>query len=152
MVLYGMGKLWNSWTSLLIYTVVQVSLEIIGVCGCISGGAQWECRFSSHLLAKSGQTGKMFLSRGPQSFWHQRPVPWKSSFPWMGVGGIVQAVTWEMGSHGKLLMKLRWLTHRSPPAVRPSSPNRGQEPRFLRTVKLSGHIIHSNFGQHIYAV
>ena len=85
-----------------------------------------ECWFSSHLLAKSGQAGKMFLSRSPQSFWHQRPVSWKSIFSQMGMAGrIVEAVMREMGSHGKWLMKLRWLTHHSSPAVTPSSPNRG---------------------------
>ena len=64
-----------------------------------------ECWFSSRLLAKSGQAGKMFLSRGPQFFWHQRPVSWKSIFPQMGMGGrIVEAVMREMGSHGKWLM------------------------------------------------
>ena len=46
-----------------------------------------ECWFSSHLLAKSGQAGKMFLSRSPQSFWHQRPVSWKSIFFPDGDGG-----------------------------------------------------------------
>lgn len=111
-----------------------------------------ECWFSLRLLAKSGQAGKMFLSGGPQSFWHQRPVSWKSIFPRMGMRGrIVEAVMREMGSHSKWLMKLRWLTHCSPLAVRPSSPNRGQGLRFLRTVKLSEHI-HSNFSQHVYAI
>ena len=112
-----------------------------------------ECWFSLRLLAKSGQAGKMFLSGGPQSFWHQRPVAWKSIFPRMGMRGrIVEAVMREVGSHSKWLMKLCWLTHCSPSAVRPSSPNRGQGPWFLRTVKLSEHIIHSNFSQHVYAV
>lgn len=32
MIPYGMGKLLNSNSSLLIYTIIQVSLAIIGVC------------------------------------------------------------------------------------------------------------------------
>ena len=68
-------------------------------------------------------------ARGPQPFWHQGPVSWKTIFPWLGKGGVegaqavmpamIQVVMRAMGSERQ--MKLHSLALWSPLAVRPSS-------------------------------
>ena len=69
-------------------------------CGCVSFPS-----FSHNIVQSSG----------PQPFWHQGPVLWKTIFPQMrwgyGSGGNV--------SDGEQQMKLCLLIRRSPPAVRP---------------------------------
>ena len=77
---------------------------------------------------------------GPQPFWYQGPVSWKTILPWTGgasdgSGGNASdggdgsrsnasdgsGGNAKMGSDGERPMKLRSLAHRSPPAVRPGS-------------------------------
>ena len=56
---------------------------------------------------------KVLWISGPQPFWHQGLVTWKTSFPWTGgCGGMVQAVMWAKGSDGERQMKLRLLATR----------------------------------------
>ena len=70
---------------------------------------------------------------GPQPFWYQGPVSWKTIFPWKWWQGIVQAVMRAMGSDGERHMKLRSLTCRhlllcGPVPNRPRT-GRGPQPR-----------------------
>ena len=58
---------------------------------------------------------------GPQPFWHQGPVLWKTIFPRTGWAGLVQAVMRAMGSDGERQMKLHLFARGSHPAVRPGS-------------------------------
>ena len=70
---------------------------------------------------------------GPQPFWHQGPVSWKTVFPQTrgrgGGGRVCSGGNASDGgdgsggnaSNGEQQMKLRSLTRHSPPAVRPGS-------------------------------
>ena len=67
----------------------------------------------------------MYYSRGPQSFWHQGPVSWKTVFPRMGGGGgMVQVAVRAMASG-------RWSFARLPLAF-------CYEARFLTAVVVRG--------------
>ena len=58
-------------------------------------------------------------SRGPQPFWHQEPVSWKTIFPQTGGG---KGDGWGgNASDGERQMKLGSLARRSPPSVQPGS-------------------------------
>ena len=56
---------------------------------------------------------------GPQPFWHQGPVSWKTVFQWTDGGG--GDGSGGNGSDGERQMKLHSLARHSPPAVRPGS-------------------------------
>ena len=76
------------------------------------------CKQENQVTGDKKVWGHVISSSGPQPFWHQGPVSWKTLFPWMagvgdGSGGNV--------SDGEGQMKLRWIAHRSPPAARPGS-------------------------------
>ena len=62
----------------------------------------------------------MLYISGPQPFWHQGPVSWKTIFPQTGGGGVGGDGS---SGDGWWQMKTRSLARRSPPAVQPA-PNR----------------------------
>ena len=56
------------------------------------------CLVSEIALNKNFNQGELYSylffsvplgDRGPQPFWHQGPVPWRTDFPWTGAGGIL---------------------------------------------------------------
>ena len=63
---------------------------------------------------------ELLHSSGPQPFWHQGLVSWKTVFARSGAG-MVRAAMRAMGSDGGRQMKLCSLARRSPPAVPPGS-------------------------------
>ena len=60
-------------------------------------------------------------SSGPQPFWHQGPVSWKTIFPRTGKGGRWRNGSGGNASDGERQMKLHSLASLSPPAVQPKS-------------------------------
>ena len=87
--------------------------------------------FTIKTLTKVGIEGtylniiKTIYNSGPQPFWHQGSVSWKTTFPWtracgMGLGGDVSV---DNVSNGEWQMKLHSLTCHLPPLCSPV-PNR----------------------------